>query len=215
VGALYGMLSRSVNNISDGINESDASILHSHLYNLNFGSMSRLSNLNLIPNLSIIKGSKCQSCVQSNQPRKHHKAAEERHLAPLELIHFDICEINSVLTDGGQIYFMTMIDDTSRYCYVYLLKTKDEALNCFKTYKSEVENQLEKKIKHFRSDRGGEYFSNELNLFCVEHDITYERMPSYSPPIKWGCQKNRTLIDLVNSMLNTAGLSKAWCGRLY
>jgi uncharacterized protein (UPF0305 family) len=42
---------------------------------------------------------------------------------------------------------MIMIDDTSRYCYVYLLKTKDEALNCFKTYKAEVENQLEKKIK--------------------------------------------------------------------
>jgi hypothetical protein len=71
-----------------------------------------------------------------------------------------------VLTEGGQKYFMIMIDDTSRYCYVYLLKTKDEALNCFKIYKTEVENQLEKKIKIFRSDRGGEYFSNEFNLFC-------------------------------------------------
>jgi hypothetical protein len=112
--------------------------------------MSRLSSLNLIPNLSIVKGSKCQSCVQSKQPRKPHKAAEERHLAPLELIHYDICEMNGVLTEGGQRYFMTMIDDVSRYCYVYLLKTKDEALNCFKTYKAEVENQLEKKIKRFR-----------------------------------------------------------------
>jgi hypothetical protein len=40
---------------------------------------------------------------------------------------------------------MIMINDVSRYCYVYLLKTKDEALNYFKTYKTEVENQLEKK----------------------------------------------------------------------
>jgi hypothetical protein len=40
---------------------------------------------------------------------------------------------------------MTMIDDASRYCYIYLLKTKDETLNCFKTYKAEVENQLEKR----------------------------------------------------------------------
>jgi hypothetical protein len=39
-----------------------------------------------------------------------------------------------VLIEGGQIYFMTMIDDVSRYCYVYLLNTKDEVLNCFKTY---------------------------------------------------------------------------------
>jgi hypothetical protein len=79
--------------------------------------------------------------------------------------------MNSVLTEGGQIYFMIMIHDASRYCYVYLLKTKDEALNCFKTYKAKVENQLEKKIKRFRSDRGGEYLSNEFNLFYVKHGI--------------------------------------------
>jgi hypothetical protein len=70
--------------------------------------------------------------VQSKQPQKPHKAAEGRHLAPLELIHSDICEINGVLTDVGQRYFMIMIDDTSRYCYVYLLKTRDNDLNCFK-----------------------------------------------------------------------------------
>jgi hypothetical protein len=89
-------------------------------------------------------------------------------LAPLELIHSDIYEMNGVLIEGGQRYFMTMIDDASRHCYVYLLKTKDEALNCFKTYKAEVENQIEKKIKHFRSNRSGEYLSNEFDLFCAE-----------------------------------------------
>jgi hypothetical protein len=156
-----------VNNICDGINESDASIWHSHLCHLNFGSLSSLSLLNLILNLSIVKGSKCQSCVQSKQPRKPHKAAEERHLAMLELIYSDICEINGVLTEGGQRYFMTKIDDASRYYYVYLLKTKDEALNCSKNYKAEVENQLEKKIKRFGFGRGGEYFSNEFNLFYM------------------------------------------------
>jgi hypothetical protein len=102
--------------------------------------MPRLSSLNLILNLSIVKGSKCQSCVQSNQPRKPHKAAEERHLAPLELIRYDICEMNGVLTKGRQRYFMTIIDYASRYCYVYLLKIKDETMNCFKIYKAEVEN---------------------------------------------------------------------------
>jgi hypothetical protein len=53
--------------------------------------------------------------------------------------------MNDVLTKGGQRYFMTMIDDATRYCFVYLLKTKDEALNFFKIYKVEVENQLVKK----------------------------------------------------------------------
>jgi transposase InsO family protein len=137
-------------------------------------------------------------------------------LAPLELIHSDICEMNGVLTEGGQRYFMTTIDDASRYCYAYLLKTKDEALNCFKTYNVKVENQLEKKIKRFRSDRGGEYFSNEFDLFCAEHGIIHERMPPYSPQLNGVIKrKNRTLTDLVNSMLKTAGLSKAWWGRFY
>jgi hypothetical protein len=125
---------KSVNNICDSINESDASIWHSRLCHLNFGSMSPLSRLNLILNLSIVKCSKFQSCVQSKQHRKPHKAAEERHLAPLELIYSDICEMNDVLIEGEQRYFMTMIDDAYRYYYVYLLKTKDELLNCFKTY---------------------------------------------------------------------------------
>jgi hypothetical protein len=143
--------------------------------------MSRLFSLNLILNLSIVKGSKCQSCVQFKQPQKPHKAVEERHLAPLELIYFVIFEMNSVLTEGGQRYFMTMIHDAFRYCYVYLLKTKDDALNYFKTYKAEVENQLEKKIKRFMSDCGGEYFSNEFDLLYAEHGIIHERMPPYSP----------------------------------
>jgi transposase InsO family protein len=154
--------------------------------------------------------------VQSKQSRKPHKTVEETHLAPLELIHSDICEMNGVLTEGGQRYFMTMIDDASRYCYVYLLKTKDEDLNCFKTYKAEVENQLEKKIKHFRSDRGGEYFSNDFDLFCMEHGIIHERTAPYSPQSNGVVErKNRTLTSLVNSMLDTVGLSKAWWGWLY
>jgi hypothetical protein len=202
---------KSVNNICDGINESDASIWHSRLCHLNFGSMSRLSSLNLIPNLSIVKGSKSQSCVQSKQPRKPHKAVKDRHLALLKLIHSNICEMNGVLTEGEQRNFMTMIDYASRYCYVYLLKTKDEALNCFKTYKAEVENQLEKKIKCFRSDRDGEYFSNEFKLFCVEHGVIHERTPPYSPQSnRVAGRKKCTLTDLVNFMLDTTGLSKAW-----
>jgi hypothetical protein len=55
--------------------------------------------------------------------------------------------MNDVLTEGGKRYFMTLIDDATRFFYVYLLKMKDEDLNCFKIYKAEVEIQLEKKIK--------------------------------------------------------------------
>jgi hypothetical protein len=157
-----------------------ASIWHSRLCHINFGSMSELSTMSLIPNFIIVKGSKCHSCVQSKQPRKPHKAAKERHLAPLELIHSDICEMNGVLTKGGKRYFMTLIDDVSRFCYVYLLKTKDEALDYFKIYKAEVENQLDGKIRCLRSDRGGEYFPKVFDDLCAEHGINHENTPPYS-----------------------------------
>ena len=106
-----------------------------------------------------------------------------------------------------------MIDDSTRYCYVYLLKSKDEALNYFKIYKAEAENQLDLKIKRLRSDRGGEYFSNEFDIFCMEHGIIHERTPPYSPQSNGVAErKNRTLTDLVNAMLDTSGLSKEWWG---
>jgi hypothetical protein len=66
--------------------------------------------------------------------------------------------MNGILTKGGKRYFIIFIDNSTRFCYVYPLKSKDEALHYFKTYKAEVENQLERKIKQLRSDRGGKYF---------------------------------------------------------
>jgi transposase InsO family protein len=96
---------------------------------------------------------------------------------------------------------------------VYVLKSKDEALHYFKTYKAKVENQLERKIKQLRSDRGGEYFLGDFSDFCVEYGIIHERTPPYSPQSNEVAErKHRTLTDLVNPMLDTSGLSKEWWG---
>ena len=132
-------------------------------------------------------------------------------IRPLTNSKSDLCEMNGVLTKGGKRYFMTLIDDCTRFCYIYLLKSKDEALHYFKIYKAKVENQLERKIKRVRSDHGGEYFSNLFTLFCEEHGIIHERTSPYSPQSNGIAErKNCTLTDLVNDMLDTAGLSKKW-----
>ena len=99
---------------------------------------------------------------------------------PLELIHSDVCDLKFVQTRGGRKYFVTFIDDCTRYCYVYLLRSKDEALESFIHYKKEVENQLNKKIKVFRSDRGGEYES-PFGEFCLQHGIVHQTIAPYSP----------------------------------
>jgi hypothetical protein len=73
------------------------------------------------------------------------------------------------LTKGARQYFITFIDEYTRFCHVYLLKTMDEVLHYFKTYKVEVETHHERKIKRLRSNHGGEYFSSDFSDFCVEH----------------------------------------------
>jgi hypothetical protein len=125
--------------------------------------------------------------------------------------------MNRVLTKGGKRYFMTLIDnDASRYCYVYLPKTKYEALDYFKIFKGEAENQLKRKIKRLRSDRGGEYFPILFDEFCVKHGIIHERTPPCSPESNRIPERknDRTLTNLVNAMLDTVGLSKAWWGEV-
>ena len=59
---------------------------------------------------------------------------------------------------NGHKYFITFIDDYSRYGYLFLIHEKSQSLDVFKSFKAEVELQLGKKIKAVRSDRGGEYY---------------------------------------------------------
>ena len=120
------------------------------------------------------------TCTKVLQTRKPHKSGE-RNTQLLELIHSDVCDSSRPSNRAGNKYFVTFIDDCSRYCYVYLIKTKDEVFNKFKTYKIEVENQLERKVKKLRSDRGGEYSLNDLSTFYEEHGIIHEVTPPYSP----------------------------------
>ena len=54
--------------------------------------------------------------------------------------------------------FHYVVDDYSRYGYLYLIHEKSQSLDVFKTFKAEVELQLGKKIKAIKSDRGGEYY---------------------------------------------------------
>ena len=49
------------------------------------------------------------------------------------------------MTRGGKKYYVTFIDDFSRYTKLFLIKSKDEAYNMFLLYKEQVENQLNKK----------------------------------------------------------------------
>ena len=90
-----------------------------------------------------------------------------------------------------------------RFARIYLLRSKDEAFDMFLSYKAEVENQLDRKIKRIRSDRGSEYIP--LNDYCEKEGIIHEVTPPYSPESNGVAErKNRTLKEMMNSLLVSA-----------
>jgi transposase InsO family protein len=93
---------------------------------------------------------------------------------------------------------------------VFLLHFKDEAIDKFKIYKSEVELQLTSKIKKLRTDRGGEYFDPTFFGSCgIIHEVTAPYTPQQNGMAE---RKNCTLKKMVNSMLSYSGLSEGFWG---
>ena len=178
---------------------------HSRLGHVNFRSLQRMINLGMLPKCTMDKITKCEICVESKYTSHSHKSVEKSNEI-LGLIHTDLCDFKATPSRGGKNYYITFIDDCSKFCYVYLINTKDEALNMFKTYKAEVENQLDKKIKILRSDRGGEYESNDFAEFCSTNGIIHQTTAPYTPQQNGVAErKNRTLKNMINSMLITSG----------
>ena len=95
---------------------------------------------------------------------------------------------------------------TTQCIRAYLLRNKDEARDVFIKYKNEVKNQLSKKIKRLRTDRGAEYESNPFNSFYEDHGIVHKTTSPYSPESNGVAKrKNRTLKEMMNAMLVSSG----------
>ncbi|GJX54943.1 zinc finger, CCHC-type containing protein [Tanacetum coccineum] len=89
-----------------------------------------------------------------------------------------LCDLHVIPSLGNKKYFVTFIDDASMFCYVCLLHSKDEALNKFKVFETEVELQKGSWMKRFRTDRGGEYMDT---LYFQSVGIIHETTAPYTP----------------------------------
>jgi len=131
----------------------------------------------------------------------------ERSSDILGLIHTIVGGPLSTPVRGGFHYFITFTDDFSRFGYVYLMKHKSELFTLFKEFQNEVENQLGKKIKMLRYDRGGEYLSKEFDNNLKECGILSQLTPHRTP--QWNGvyeRRNQTLLDMVRSMMSHVDL---------
>ena len=116
-----------------------SNLWHCRLGHVNYKTLRRLINLNHIPTFQIDAKHKCETYVEA-KPTKSSFQSIERHNEPFDLIHSDICDLKYVQTRGDSKYFITFVDDSTKYCYVYLLKSKDEVIEKFILYKNKIEN---------------------------------------------------------------------------
>ena len=141
----------------------------------------------------------------------------------LELIHTDICGPFPTSSWNGQQYFITFINDYSRYDYLYFIHEKSQSLDVFKNFKAKVENQLGKKIKVVKSNSGGEYYgrydgsseqrSGPFTKYLMECGIVPQYTMSGAPSQNGVVERqNRTLKDMVRSMINHSTLPESLWG---
>ncbi|GJS92256.1 retrotransposon protein, putative, ty1-copia subclass [Tanacetum coccineum] len=200
-----------VSNKRSKLNLDSILLWHCRLGHINKKCIEKLQLDGLLDSTNIKSFEKYVACMSGKMARKPYSHQVERAKDLLGLIHTDVCGPFKIMSRQGAYYFVTFTDDFSRYGYVYLLKHKHEVFETFKVFQKEVENQLGKTIKSLRSDRGGEYMSQEFLDHLKDHGIIAHRTPPYTPQHNGVSERrNRTLLDMVRSMMTQTTLPKSF-----
>ncbi|KAK9073356.1 hypothetical protein SSX86_007680 [Deinandra increscens subsp. villosa] len=140
---------------------------------------------------------------RAKQHRTSFKPKVESSISkPLELLHMDLFGPTRVMSLGKRSYCFVIIDDFSRYTWVFFLKTKDETAELLKTLVINLENQSNLKVKTIRCDNGTKFKNHILNSFCEEKGIVRQFSAPRTPQQNGVAERrNRTLIEAARSML--------------
>ncbi|CAO2163650.1 unnamed protein product [Urochloa humidicola] len=130
---------------------------------------------------------------------------------PLELLHMDLFGPTTYESIGGNCYCLVIVDDHSRYTWVFFLHDKSTVNDIFKKFVTRAENEFELKVKNVRSDNGSEFKNTRVDEFCDEKGIKHEFSTTYTPQQNGLVErKNRTLIDMARSMLSEYNVSHSF-----
>lgn len=157
---------------------------HSRLGHVNFPVLKKMSEKNMATGVPKIEhpNQVCEGCVIAKQTRTSFpNQAVFRAQKPLQLVHADLCGPITPTSIGGSKYFLLLIDDFSRWMWVYTLSEKLEAFSVFKRFKLMVEKSSGYKIKALRTDRGGEFTSKDFTSFFEENGVKRHLTTPYSP----------------------------------
>src|SRR3954470_7105009 len=146
----------------------------------------------------------CSACEAGKITKKHHSAKTIMTTTrPLELLHMDLFGPQNYASLGGNKYGLVIVDDFSRYTWVFFLDDKSKVVDIFKTFANRAQTEYEVSLKHIRSDNGTEFKNTNIEDFLDAYGFTHEFSVVYTPQ-KNGVveRKNRTFIEMARTMLD-------------
>ncbi|KAJ9552198.1 hypothetical protein OSB04_016243 [Centaurea solstitialis] len=204
---------------------SKASMTESSLWHRRMGHMN-IKTMNLLVKNQLVRGlppkeftldDHCVACLKGKQHKASHKSKTINTIsAPLQLLHMDLFGPTNVMSIGKKSYCLVIIDDYSRFTWVFFLRTKDETSGLIKPFVKRVENQVNLRVKVIRSDNGTEFKNADLNSFCEEKGIERQFSAPRTPQQNGVSERrNRTLIEAARTMLADSKLPITfWAKRL-
>ena len=100
---------------------------------------------------------------------------------PLELLHMDLFGPNAYKSLGGNSFGLVIVDDFSRFTWVFFLDDKSQVQKIFKNFARKAQNQFDVKIKKVRSKNGTEFKNTNVDTFLDEEGISHEFSATYTP----------------------------------
>lgn len=187
--------------------DKDVMFWHRRLGHVGFDHLTRLSGLDLIRGLPKLKKDHDLVCTQC----RHAKMVSTSHApivsvmtdAPGQLLHMDTVGPARVQSIGGKWYVLVIVDNFSRYSWVFFMATKDEAFQHFRGLFLRLELEFPGSLKRIRSDNGGEFNNASFEQFCnergLEHEFSSPRVPQQNGVVE---RKNRVLVEMARTMLD-------------
>nr|KYP38032.1 Retrovirus-related Pol polyprotein from transposon TNT 1-94 [Cajanus cajan] len=141
----------------------------------------------------------CDICSFAKEKKLSFPNSATRTQNFFELIHVDIWGPLAVSSIDGYKYFLTIVDDYSRFTRIHLLKSKMEVRNILQNFILLIENQFDCKLKRLRSDNGKEFFlTNFYNSKGILHETTCIETPQQNGIIE---RKHQHLLNVCRSLL--------------
>ncbi|KAM6587476.1 hypothetical protein CsatA_010081 [Cannabis sativa] len=186
---------------------------HRRLGHASMDSISKLVRKDLViglPSIPFVKDKLCDACQFGKQIKtSFHSKKEISNTRPLQLLHIDLFGPSRIASLGGKYYAFVIIDDFTRFTWVIFLTLKSDVLENFVKFCKNVQNEKGYSITSVRSDHGGEFDNDALELFCDEHGFNHNfsapRTPQQNGVVE---RKNRTIQEMARSMLNEISLPK-------